>query len=274
MAFLNIALDWPCDCQHNSCYYSFGPTTRFSLYQVHCVITAELRVNPRLRFLGVTDVTVLSTGNNSQSVNWPPRSLSRLMENLLGHRSRPGSGANPRAATGALLCDCATGSQPHKLKFGWTCESTKMIMAQKYKQHCSEFFSFLKFDPNTDVTQFVSLCDPVCVSLSAPHTDVHHSLGEELQRRQTRRGHGASIWPTIISFKQRSYRQGNNTDHMCNNRDSPVRYSSQHLQYLLLFPCSKIWSSNVQTLLRCRGRMSDEIMVLIIVYPPAQRVSV
>lgn len=46
MAFLNIALQWLCYHQHNSCYYSFGPSTHFSLYQVHCVIIAELRVNP------------------------------------------------------------------------------------------------------------------------------------------------------------------------------------------------------------------------------------
>lgn len=62
MAFLNIALDWPCDHQHNSCYYSFGPTTQFSLYLVHLVIIAELGVNLRLWFLAITDVTVSPPG--------------------------------------------------------------------------------------------------------------------------------------------------------------------------------------------------------------------
>lgn len=98
MAFLNIALEWLCDHQHNSCYYSFGPSTQFSLYQVHRVIIAELGVNPRLWFLAVTDVTVLSTGSNSQSVNWPPQSLSRFMESLRGRRRLPGEavqGAGP-----------------------------------------------------------------------------------------------------------------------------------------------------------------------------------
>lgn len=98
MAFLNIALEWLCDHQHNSCYYSFGPSTHFSLYQVHRVIIAELGVNPRLWFLAATDVTIFSTGSNSQCVNWPPQSLSRFMESLRGHRRLPGEavqGAKP-----------------------------------------------------------------------------------------------------------------------------------------------------------------------------------
>lgn len=89
-AFLNIALEWPCDHQHNSCYYSFGTASHFSLYQVHSVIIAELRVNPRLRFLAVTDVTALSTGTNSRNVNWPLQSLSRFMGSLKGHRRLSG----------------------------------------------------------------------------------------------------------------------------------------------------------------------------------------
>lgn len=86
MAFLNIALEWLCDHQHNGCYYSVGPSSPLSLYRVHCVITAELRVNLRLRFLAVSDVTILSTGSNSWSVNWAPQSLSRFMESQKGHR--------------------------------------------------------------------------------------------------------------------------------------------------------------------------------------------
>lgn len=89
MAFLDIALEWLCDEQHNRCYYSFRPSTHFSLYLVHHVIIAELGVNPRLWFLAVTDVTVPSTGSNWQSVNWPPQSLSRFMESLRGHRRLP-----------------------------------------------------------------------------------------------------------------------------------------------------------------------------------------
>lgn len=119
MAFLNIALEWLCDHQHNSFYYSFGPSTHFSLYQVLCVIIAELGVNPRLWFLAVTDVTVLSTGSNSQSVNWPPQSLSRFMESLRGHRRLPGeavqgAGPAPRAAAGEFLAFVTT-LQVHKL---------------------------------------------------------------------------------------------------------------------------------------------------------------
>ena len=88
MAFLNIALHWLCDHRHNSCHYSFGPSTHFLLYQVHRVIIVELPVNPRLWFLAVADVTFSPLGA-IRSVNWPPQSLSRFMESLQGHRRLP-----------------------------------------------------------------------------------------------------------------------------------------------------------------------------------------
>lgn len=88
--FPNIALEWLCDHQHNSCYYSFGASAHFSLCRVRRAFTTELGVNPWLWFLSVTDVTALSGGRNSLSVNWPPQSLSRFIENLRGHRRLPG----------------------------------------------------------------------------------------------------------------------------------------------------------------------------------------
>lgn len=102
LAFLNIALEWLCDHQHNSCCYSFGPSTHFSLCQVHCVIMAELWVNPRLWFLAITGGSVLSI--SSEGVNCP---LSRFMESLGGHRGLPGgAGPTPCSALSNYTTGC------------------------------------------------------------------------------------------------------------------------------------------------------------------------
>lgn len=90
MAFLNIALEWLCYHQYNSCYYSFGSSTHFSLYQVQCVISAELRVNPRGFGFLLLRMWPFSPLGAIHSVNWPPQSLSRFMESLKGHRRLPG----------------------------------------------------------------------------------------------------------------------------------------------------------------------------------------
>lgn len=72
------------------------PWPAFLCAGAHRAITAELGWTRCFGLLPVTGVTALPVRSDRLSVNWPPRSLSRFIERLRGHRRHRGTPSRER----------------------------------------------------------------------------------------------------------------------------------------------------------------------------------